>query len=63
MPGAGVKEGWWWWWWGGVKVLSHTHVAPAGRIKMHALYRVLIPPTKRLKFIFSLTVAPISNHF
>ena len=37
---------------GGVEVLSHTHVAPAGRIKMHALHRAIISPTKSLKVIF-----------
>ena len=38
-----------------VEVLNHTHVAPAGRIKMQAPHKAKIPPTKCLKVIFSLS--------
>ena len=49
------------WGWG---VLNHTHVAPAGRIKMHTPRKAIIPATNCLKIIFfSLTVAPIFNQF
>ena len=42
--------------WGrGGEVLNHTHVAPAGRIKIQALHKAKIPPTKCLKVISSLS--------
>ena len=40
------------WGWG---VLNHTHVAPAGRIKMHTPRKAIIPATNCLKIIFSLS--------
>ena len=43
---------------GGGGILNHTRVAPAGRIKMQAPHKAIIPPTKCLSHFFSLTVAP-----
>ena len=50
MQWAGVG-----WVGGGVEVLNHTHVAPAGRIEIQAPHKAKIPPTKCLKVISSLS--------